>query len=184
MAMLTYTAIASLDGYVADEDGRFERLAPDAEVHAFVNDIERPVGTYLMGRALYDVMKVWETMDDDEPEMRDYAQLWRAADKVVYSTTLEEVAGERTRIEREFDPDAVRAMKEAAGSDLSVGGPHLAAQALKAGLVDEVRLFLCPVTLGGGNAVFPDGLRADLELIEERRFGNGVVYMHYRVATG
>ena len=182
MAELIYTAIASLDGYVADEDGRFEWAAPDAEVHAFVNDLERPVGTYLCGRALYEVMKVWETIDDDAPEMRDYAQIWRAAQKVVYSTTLEEVAGERTRIEREFDPATVRAMKEAAGRDLSVGGPHLAAQALKAGLVDEIRLLLSPVIIGAGNAALPDGLRTDLELLEERRFGNGVVYLRYRVA--
>jgi dihydrofolate reductase len=184
VAPLVYTAIASLDGYVADEDGRFEWSAPDAEVHAFVNDLERPVGTYLYGRALYDVMKVWQTLDDPEPEMRDFAEIWRAADKIVYSTTLEEVASERTRIEREFDPSAVRSMKDAAGRELSVGGPHLAAQALKAGLVDEVRLFLNPVIIGGGNAALPDGLRADLELLEERRFGNGVVYVRYRVATG
>jgi dihydrofolate reductase len=179
--MLSYTAIASLDGYTADEDGRFDWSAPDEEVHAFVNDLERPVGTHLYGRGLYEVMAVWETIDDDAPVMRDYAQIWRAADKVVYSRTLEAVSSARTRIEREFDPEAVRRMK--AEGDLGIGGAELAAHAIRAGLVDELRLFVSPVVVGGGTQALPDGVRWELELIDERRFGNGVVYLRYR-STG
>ena len=137
MARLIYSAIASLDGYIEDERGKFDWAAPDEEVHAFVNDLERPVGTYLYGRRMYETMAVWETMDDDEAVMRDYAQMWRAADKVVYSRTLDSAASSRTRIEREFDPDAVRGMKAAAERDISIGGPGLAAHAVEAGLVDE-----------------------------------------------
>ncbi|WP_394771046.1 dihydrofolate reductase family protein [Lacisediminihabitans sp.] len=183
MAHLNYTAITSLDGYVADADGTFDWSAPDEEVHRFVNDLERPVGTYLYGRRLYEVMVAWETVDvAGEPEvMRDYAQLWRAADKVVYSTTLESVSSERTRLEREFDPEAIRRAKEAAESDISVGGPALAAHALRAGLVDEVRLFVSPVVVGGGTSFMPNGVRLQLELLDERRFGNGVVFLRYRV---
>jgi dihydrofolate reductase len=166
---------------VADEQGRWDWSAPDREVHAFVNDIERPIGTYLFGRRMYEVLSAWETMDEPEPEMRDYAEIWRSADKVVYSSTLSEVSTARTRIEREFDPEAVRHMKDEAAADLSVGGPTLAAQALRAGLVDDVQLFLSPVVVGGGNPALPDGLRLDLELLGERRFGNGVVYVAYRV---
>ena len=183
MARLIYSAIASLDGYVADEDGRFDWSVPDEEVHAFVNDAERPIGTYLYGRRLYDVMAAWETMPtgpDQAPAMRDYAAIWRAADKVVYSRTLEAARTARTRIEREFDPAAVRAMKAAAASDLSVGGAELAGHALREGLVDEVRLLLSPVVVGGGTAALPRGVRLDLELVGERRFGNGVVHLHYR----
>ena len=178
MGELTYTAIASLDGYVADAEGRFDWSAPDEEVHAFVNDLERPSGTWLLGRRMYDVLVVWETMDDPAPLMRDFAQIWRAADKVVYSRTLEDVASARTRIEREFDPEAVRRMK--AEGDLTVGGPELAGLAIRAGLVDELRLFLSPIVVGGGNAALPGGVRWDLELVEERRFGNGVVFLRYR----
>lgn len=183
MARLIYSAIASLDGYVADEDGRFDWSVPDDEVHAFVNDLERPIGTYLYGRRLYDIMAAWETIStgaDQAPAMRDYAAIWQAADKVVYSRTLEAPRSARTRIVREFDPDAVRAMKAAAGRDLTVGGPELAGQALGAGLVDEVRLFLSPVVVGGGTAALPRGVRLDLDLVGERRFGNGVVHLHYR----
>jgi dihydrofolate reductase len=181
MARLIYSAIASLDGYVADEDGRFDWSAPDEEVHAFVNDGERPIGTYLYGRRMYDVMAVWETLSTDgEPAvMRDYADIWRAAEKVVYSRTLDEPRTSRTRIERDFEPDAVRALKEATGADLSIGGPELAAQALGAGLVDEVQLFLSPVVVGGGKAALPSGLRLGLELLDERRFANGVVHVRY-----
>lgn len=184
MARLIYSAIASLDGYVADEDGRFDWSAPDEEVHAFVNDAERPVGTYLYGRRMYDVMAVWETMADgpDEPAaIRDYAAIWRAADKVVYSRTLAEPRTRRTRIEREFAPEAVRAMKDAATADLSIGGPELAAAALRAGLVDDVHLYLSPIVVGGGNPALPDGLRLGLELVAERRFANGVVHVAYAV---
>jgi len=180
-ARLIYTAIASLDGYIEDAGGKFDWSMPDQEVHAYVNDLEREVGTHLYGRRLYEVLVAWETMEDDEPVMRDYAEIWRAADKVVYSRTLEAPSSARTRIEREFDPDAVRSMKEAADRDISVGGPELAAQALRAGLVDEIRLFLSPVAVGGGKSALPDGLRLGLELVDERRFGNGVVYLRYRM---
>ena len=179
MGRLVYSAIASLDGYVADEQGDFDWSAPDEEVHAFVNDLEREVGTHLYGRRLYEVLVAWETMDDDEPVMRDYAEIWRAADKVVYSRTLDAPSSARTRIESEFDPDAVRAMKEAADRDISVGGPELAGQAIAAGLVDEISLFLNPIVVGGGTPALPDGVRVPLELLAQRRFGNGVVYLRY-----
>jgi dihydrofolate reductase len=182
---LMYSAIASLDGYVADADGRFDWAVPDDEVHAFVNDLERPVGTYLYGRRMYEVMAAWETMDApaDQPRMRDFAAIWRAASKIVYSRTLEAVATPRTRLERDFDLAAVRRLKESAGSDISVGGPGLAAHALAAGLVDECHLFVAPVVVGGGTRALPDGLHLDLELLDERRFGNGVVYLRYGVGT-
>lgn len=181
MAKLVYTAITSLDGYVADEDGRFDWSMPSEEVHAAVNDLERGVGTHLYGRRLYEVLVAWETMDTaGEPDvMRDFAQIWRGADKVVYSRTLEAVSSARTRIEREFDPAAVAALKAQASSDLSIGGPELAAVALRAGLVDELHLFLSPVVVGGGNPALPAGVRLDLELLGERRFANGVVHLHH-----
>jgi dihydrofolate reductase len=178
-----YSAIASLDGYVADAEGRFDWSAPDDEVHAFVNDLERPVGTYLYGRRMYEVMAAWETMDAGQPLVRDFAAIWRAADKIVYSRTLETVSTPRTRLERDFDAAAVRQLKESAGSDISVGGPGLAAHALAAGLVDECHLFLSPVSVGGGTRALPDDVRVDLELLDERRFGNGVVYVRYRVTA-
>ena len=178
-ARLVYSAIASLDGYVADREGDFSWSEPDEEVHAFVNELERPVGTYLFGRRLYEVMVAWETMSDPEPVMRDFASIWRAADKIVYSSTLSEVSSARTVIEREFDAGAVREMKAASGRDLAVGGPHLAAHAIRAGLVDEYRVFLSPVVVGGGTRWLPDDVRVDLELLEERRFGNGVVHLRY-----
>jgi dihydrofolate reductase len=184
MARLIYSAIASLDGYVADEHGNFEWAAPDEEVHAFVNDLERPIGTYLYGRRMYDVMAAWETMPTDPGQpvaMRDFAQIWRAADKVVYSTTLEEVSTARTRVEREFDADAISRMKATADRDLSVGGPGVAGHALAAGLVDELQLFLVPVVVGGGTQALPDGVRLDLDLLDERRFASGVIYLRYRV---
>ena len=180
MADLNYTAMMSLDGYVADADGNFDWAEPDEDVHRFVNDLERPIGTYLFGRRMYEVMVAWETIDDDEPTIRDYTQIWRAADKVVFSRSLESVSSARTRIERDFDPDAVRLMKGSAARDLGVGGPELAGQAFKAGLVDEVGLFISPVVVGGGTRALPDGVRLTLELVDERRFGNGVVYLRYR----
>jgi len=185
MANLIYSSIASLDGYVADEQGNFDWAAPDEEVHAFVNELERPVGTYLYGRRMYDVLVAWETMPtEDQPAViRDYAEIWRAADKIVYSTTLATAASAKTQIERSFDPDAVRQLKTKAERDLSVGGPGLAAQALQAGLVDECHLFVAPVIVGGGTRFLPEGLRLDLELAEERRFGNGTVYLQYRTKT-
>jgi dihydrofolate reductase len=184
MAKLIYSAITSLDGYVADENGNFDWAAPDEEVHAFVNDLERGVGTYLYGRQMYEVMVVWETMDTaDQPSVaRDYAMIWRAADKIVYSTTLDTVSSDRTKIERDFDPDAVREKKASATRAISVGGPHLAAQAISAGLVDEIHLFVGPVVVGSGNRSLPKGVRMGLELLDERRFGNGVVHLHYRTS--
>jgi dihydrofolate reductase len=171
---------------VADEDGKFDWAAPDEEVHSFVNDLERSVGTYLYGRRMYEVMGAWETMDTvDQPSViRDYAEIWRAADKIVYSTTLETPSSARTRIERNFDPDAVRQMKGSAERDISVGGPDLAAQVLKAGLVDELHLFLSPIVVGGGKQSLPDNVRLRLELLDERRFGNGVIHLHYDFAAG
>ena len=184
MAKLIYSAIASLDGYIADEDGNFDWAAPDEEVHRFVNDLIRPVGTYLYGRRMYEVMRGWEhpedLLPDRSPVTLDFAAVWQAADKVVYSRTLEEVSSARTRIERDFDPEAVRRRKESAGRDLAVGGPHLAAEALRAGLVDECQLFLAPVVVGGGNRALPDRLRLDLELLDERRFAGGTVFLRYR----
>jgi dihydrofolate reductase len=184
MARLVYAAIGSLDGYVADADGKWDWCAPSEEVHAAVNELERESGTYLLGRRMYDVLVAWETMDDPHPLMREYADLWRAQDKVVYSRTLTEPSSARTRIEREFDPEAVRAMKAEASADLSIGGPELAAQAIAAGLVDDCHLFLSPVVVGGGNPALPAGLRWDLELVDERRFGNGVVHLHYVSRSG
>jgi dihydrofolate reductase len=183
MAKLIYSAIASLDGYIADEDGNFDWAAPDEEVHRFVNDLERPVGTYLYGRRMYEVMVYWETahtLADQPPFIRDFAEIWHAADKIVYSKTLDTVSSARTRIERDFDLEAVRQLKASAGSDITVGGPELAAQAIEAGLVDEFHLFLTPIVVGGGTRALPDNVRVELELLEERRFGNGVVHVHYR----
>lgn len=182
MAKLIYAAIASLDGYVADEEGKFDWSVPDEEVHAFVDDLERPIGTHLYGRRMYEVMVVWERAEDfidDSEVMRDYAAIWQAAEKVVYSRTLAAPSSAKTRIEPEFDPQAVRDLKAGASADIGVGGPDLAGQALAAGLVDEIHLLLAPVVVGGGKQALPDGVRVDLELRGERRFGNGVVYLHY-----
>jgi dihydrofolate reductase len=183
---LIYSAITSLDGYVADEDGHFDWAAPDDEVHAVINDLERRVGTYLYGRRMYEVMVYWETVDSlaDRPSVtRDFAEIWQAAEKIVYSRTLEGVTSARTRIERDFVPDAVRRMKASTGRDISVGGPALAAQALKAGLVDECHLFVAPIVVGGGTRALPSDLRLRLELLDERRFGSGMVHLHYRTMT-
>lgn len=183
MARLRVGAIASLDGYVADVEGRFDWAAPDEDVHAFVNGLERDVGTYLYGRRMYEVMRFWEQPSDDDwpPVMREYATVWRGADKVVYSSTLSEVSTARTQLLRTFDPDEVRRRKEVAPLDLSVSGPTLAAAAWRADLVDDVHLFLVPVVVGGGTRALPDGVRARLALLDERRFGNGTAYLRYRV---
>src|SRR5438132_9447131 len=186
MTKLIYSAITSLDGYVADEEGNFDWAAPDEEVHKFVNDLERPVGTYLYGRRMYEVMVDWETartLADQPPFMQDFAEIWQAADKIVYSKTLETVSSARTRIERDFDPEALRQMKATAGRDITVGGPALAAQAIKAGLVDECHLFVAPIVVGGGKQSLPNNVRLKLELLDERRYGNGVVHLHYRTRT-
>jgi dihydrofolate reductase len=186
VAKLIYSAIASLDGYIEDEDGSFDWAVPDEEVLAFVNDLERPVGTYLYGRRMYEMMVGWETdptLAEQSPLMRDFAEIWQAADKIAYSKTLETVSTARTRIERDFDPEAVRRMKASAGRDIFVSGPNLAAHAFRAGLVDELHLFLAPIVVGGGKRSLPDNVCMKLELVEERRFEGGMVYLRYRAVT-
>ena len=183
MANLIYSVISSLDGYFEDADRRFDWAEPDDEVHAFVNDLERPIGTYLYGRRMYETMVFWETVsaEAEEPAVfRDYAGIWRAAEKIVYSRTLQAPSSARTRIEREFDPEAIRQLKRASRADISVGGGHLAGQAIGAGLVDECQLFLCPIVVGGGKPALPDNVRASLELLDEHRFESGVMYLRYR----
>jgi dihydrofolate reductase len=182
MAELIYSAITSLDGYIADESGNFDWAAPDDEVHSFVNDLERPIGTYLYGRRMYETMAYWETAPAGQaPVVQDFADIWQAADKVVYSTTLETVRSSRTRIERRFDPEAVRRIKAAAQRDITVGGADLATQAISAGLVDECHLLVTPIVLGGGARALPSNIRLRLELLAVRRFGSGVVHLHYRI---
>lgn len=182
MAKLVYTAITSLDGYVADSAGNFDWSVPDDEVHSFVNNLERDVGTYLLGRRMYEVLSAWETLDTEGYAVAaDYASIWLNADKVVYSTTLDRVSTLRTRIAQDFDADEVRALVAAADRTVSVGGPTLAAQAIDAGLVDELHQFVSPVVVGGGVNWLPVGANVELELIDERRFRNGVVHVHYRV---
>jgi dihydrofolate reductase len=184
VAKLVYSVIASLDGCIEDAKGEFDWAAPDEEVHAFVNELERPVGTYLYGRRMYETMVFWESPPElaQQPHfVQDFAEIWQTADKIVYSKTLQAVRSGKTRIEREFDPEAVRQLKAAADADVTVGGPGLAAQAIEAGLVDEYQLFLVPVVVGGGKHSLPDnGVRVDLELLDEHRFRNGTVYLHYR----
>ncbi len=183
MAKLTYTAITSLDGFIEDEQGTFEWAMPDAEVHAYVNDLERSTGTHLYGRRMYETMAVWQTIGEG-PDVHaaevDYAEVWRGLDKVVYSRTLDAVWTARTRLEREFDPEAVRAMKEGDGGEISISGPGLAQRAFRAGLVDEVHLFVFPIVVGGGKPGLPRDIKVELELLEQRRFGNGVVHLHHR----
>jgi dihydrofolate reductase len=183
VAQLIYAAITSLDGYVADADGSFDWAEPDEEVHSFVNDLQRPVGTYLYGRRLYQTMVYWETAHTlaDQPSfIKDFTEIWQAADKVVYSKTLKTVSSAKTRIERDFDPEAVRRIKMSAERDITVGGADLAAQAIRARLVDEYHLFVTPIVVGGGTPFLPDNARVELDLRDERRFANGVVYLHYR----
>lgn len=185
-AKLIYAAIASLDGYVEDTEGTFDWSAPDDEVHAFVNDLERPIGTYLYGRRMYETMVFWETVSigASEPAVfADYAGIWRAAEKVVYSRTLQTVSTVRSRIEREFDRDAVQRLKEFSETDISIGGAELAGHAIRAGLVHECHRFLCPVVVGGGKRALPDNVRVQLDLLDDHRFGNGVVHLHYRLTV-
>ena len=186
MAKLVFSTIESLDGYVADAAGKFDWAEPDESVRTFVNDLLRPLGTYLYGRRMYEVMVAWETLDglgDQPPFIEDFAKMWRAASKIVYSSTLEAVSSARTRIARDFDPPAIRRMKEEAVGDISVGGPGLATQAIRAGLVDEYQLFVAPVMVGGGTRSLPAAVRLNLELVDERRFDNGMLYLNYRSAT-
>ena len=185
MARLIYSAIMSLDGYTADADGRFEWAAPDEEVFAFVNELERPVGTYLYGRRMYETMRYWETahaLAEQSPVGLDFARIWQAADKIVYSTTLQEPVTAKTRVERAFDPTQVRKLKEAASRDVTVAGAHLAAQAIAAGLVDEYQLFLVPAVVGGGTRALPDQVRLNLTLVQGHTFGRGTVYLCYHSA--
>jgi dihydrofolate reductase len=181
MAKLIYSAIASLDGYVEDQHGKFDWAAPDEEVHAFVNDIERGVGTYLYGRRMYETMLYWETVTTGPAVSREFADIWRAAEKIVYSRTLQTAASERTRIERDFDSAAIRTLVENSDVDVTVGGAELAGEAMRAGLVDECQLLLSPIIVGGGKRALPDNVPARLELVDERRFGGGVVHLRYRV---
>ena len=184
MAKLIYSPIASLDGYVEDEQGTFDWAAPDDEVHAFVNDLERSVGTHLYGRRMYETMVFWETVSTGPGQSavtRDFAGIWRAAEKIVYSRTLETASSARTRIERDFEPNAIRRLVEASEADLTVGGAELAGEAIRAGLVDECQLLLAPIIVGGGKRALPDDVLARLELLDERRFRSGVVHLHYRV---
>jgi dihydrofolate reductase len=184
MAKLIFSAITSLDGYIEDEARRFDWAEPDDEVFRFVNELERPVGTYLYGRRMYETLVYWETADvlrEESPVAWDWMQLWRSADKVVYSTSLEAVSSTKTRIERDFDPTVVRTMKNALDRDISIGGPELAAQAFRAGLIDRCQLFLTPVLVGGGKPALPRKVRLDLDLVSEHRFDNGVVFLDYRV---
>jgi dihydrofolate reductase len=185
MVKLIYSAIASLDGYVEDRDGTFDWAAPDEEVHAFVNDLERPIGTYLYGRRMYETMVFWETAStDDQPKaVQDFAEIWQAAEKIVYSRTLATISTARTRIERDLNLDAIRQLKQTSGADITIGGAELAGQAIGAGLVDECHLFLTPVMLGGGKPALPENVRTPLELLSVRRFGSGVVHLHYRLSV-
>jgi dihydrofolate reductase len=184
MARLIYSVIASLDGYIEDEQGKFEWAEPDQEVHAFVNEVERPVGTYLYGRRMYETMVYWETVPtgpEQNAPSQDYTQIWRAADKVVYSRTLQAPHSARTRIERDFEPAAISALKESSARDITVGGAGLAAAAMAAGLVDECHLYLVPVLVGGGKRALPDGVRSQLGLLDEHRFRSGFVYLRYQL---
>jgi dihydrofolate reductase len=182
VAKLIFSAITSLDGYIEDEDGNFDWAAPDEEVHSFVSDLERSIGTYLYGRRMYETMVYWETVDDSNAVARDFASMWRSAEKVVFSRTLQASSSAKTRLEREFDPRVIQEMKSSQERDITVGGPDLAAQAFKAGLVDEIQFFLTPVVVGGGKPSLPDNVRIGLELLSERRFRSGVVFLHYRTS--
>jgi dihydrofolate reductase len=183
VAKLVYAAITSLDGYIEDENGNFDWGFPDAEVFAFINDFERGIGTYLYGRRLYETMLSWETLDDPhQPLMQDFAGIWRAADKIVFSRSSRLISSARTRIEREFDPGAIRRLKSETSRDITIGGAALAAHALRVGLVDELHLYLLPILVGAGKPALPENLRLELELLNEHRFAGGVVHLHYAVA--
>jgi len=187
MARLIYSAISSLDGYIEDRNGKFDWAAPDEEVHRFINNLERSAGTHLYGRRMYETLMVWETdpnLAAESPLLRDFAEIWQAADKIVYSKTLEAVSTRKTQMERNFNPTVIRQLKEAVEQDILIGGPELAAHAFRAGLIDECHLFLTPIIVGGGKPALPDNVRLELELLEERRFGSGVVFLRYRTRQG
>lgn len=182
VSKLIYSAIISIDGYIEDRAGNFDWSTPDEEVHTFINELERPIGTYLYGRRMYETMRYWETTGtepDQPPFIREFAMIWRAAEKIVYSRSLPAPTTARTRIERAFDPAAVAEMKATSARDLTIGGAELAAVAIAAGLIDECHLFVCPILLGGGKPALPDGVRAAARLLDEHRFGCGVVHLHY-----
>jgi dihydrofolate reductase len=184
MAKLIYSAAASLDGYVADRDGKWDWSTPDEEVHPFINDLQRPLRTHLYGRRMYEVLSAWEDLDlaDQPGYIAEFAEIWHNTDKIVFSRTLQEVSTSRTRLEQNFDPETIRELKATAETDLAVGGPELAGQAMRAGLVDEIHLFVAPAVVGGGKRVLSEGLLLDLELLGQRGFRNGTVHLHYRVA--
>jgi dihydrofolate reductase len=187
MAHLIYSAISSLDGYIEDMDGNFDWAAPDEQVHGFINNLERSAGTHIYGRRMYETLMVWETdpnLAADSPLTRDFAELWQAANKIVYSRTLQTVSTRRTKLERTFDPEAIRLLKEAVEHDILIAGPELAAHAFRSGLIDECQLFLTPIIVGGGKPALPDNVRLELELLEERRFDNGAVFLRYRTKPG
>jgi len=184
MARLIYSMLMSLDGYIADRNGNFDWAAPDEEVHTFVNQLERGAGTYLYGRRMYEVMAVWETLgtDGDPGYIREYGEIWRSAHKIVYSRSLSAVSAAMTRLERAFQPEAISELKATAERDISIGGPNLAAEAFRARLVDVCQFFVAPIIVGGGTSAFPPDVRLSLKLLDERRFGNGMVYLHYEAA--
>lgn len=187
MARLIYSAITSLDGYIEDREGNFDWAAPDEEVHRFINELERSAGTHLYGRRTYETLMVWETdpsIAAESPLLRDFAEIWQAADKIVYSRTLEAVSTRKTKMERSFHPESIRQLKETLEQDILIGGPELAAHAFRAGLVDEYHLFLTPIVVGGGKPSLPANVRLELELLEHRRFGSGVVFLRYRTRSG
>ncbi len=187
MARLIYSAISSLDGYTEDMEGNFDWAAPDEEVHGFINNLERTAGTHLYGRRMYETLMVWETdpnLAAESPITRDYAEIWQAANKIVYSRTLQAASTRKTRLERNFDPEAIRQLKETVEQDIIIGGPELAAHAFRSGLIDECHLFLVPIIVGGGKQSLPNNVRLELELLEERRFGSGVVFLRYRTRQG
>ncbi|GIK37911.1 MAG: deaminase [Chloroflexota bacterium] len=187
MARLIYSAISSLDGYIEDRHGQFDWAAPDEEVHRFINDLERSAGTHLYGRRMYETLMVWETdpnLAAESPLLRDFAEIWQVANKIVYSKTLETVSTRKTQLERSFDPEAIRQLKQTVEQDILIGGPELAAHAFRSGLIDEWHLFLIPIIVGGGKQALPDNVRLELELLDERRFGSGVVFLRYRTNQG
>jgi dihydrofolate reductase len=187
MARLIYSAISSLDGYIEDMDGSFDWAAPDEEVHRFINNLERTVGTHLYGRRMYETLMVWETdpnLAADSPITRDFAEIWQAANKIVYSRTLQAASTRKTQLERSFDPEAIRQLKKTVEQDILIGGPELAAHAFRAGLIDECHLFLTPIIVGAGKQSLPANVRLELELLDERRFGDGVVFLRYRTKQG
>jgi dihydrofolate reductase len=186
MAQLTYFAIASLDGYIEDIHGNFDWAAPDDEVHAYVNNLMREAGVYLYGRRMYETMRAWETdpsLAAFSPLMQDFAEIWQAADKIVYSRTLDAVSTQKTQLERDFDPEAIRKLKATAQRTIAIGGPDLAAQAFRAGLIDECHLILAPIIVGGGKPSFPNDVRLELTLLDEHRFESGMIYLRYQIKS-